>query len=47
MLARLVVTRVRPHTRAALLAACEGVPAAERPAVVARLVLASPEYQLA
>ncbi|MGE3821866.1 MAG: DUF1800 family protein [Isosphaeraceae bacterium] len=47
MLARLVVTRIRPGTRAALISACEGVPATDRSAVVARLILASPEYQMA
>ncbi|APW59296.1 DUF1800 domain-containing protein [Paludisphaera borealis] len=47
LLARLVVTQVRPSTRPALMAACEAAPAADRPAVVARLILASPEYQMA
>lgn len=47
MLARLVITRIRPATRSALISACEATPAADRPAIVARLILASPEYQLA
>ena len=47
MLARLVVTPIRPTTRAALVSACEATPPAERPALVARLILASPEYQVA
>lgn len=47
MIARLIVTPIRPATRAALVSACEATPPAERPALVARLILASPEYQLA
>jgi uncharacterized protein (DUF1800 family) len=47
MLARLVVTRVRPSTRPALIAACAAAAPPDRPAVVARLILASPEYQMA
>jgi uncharacterized protein (DUF1800 family) len=46
VLERLVVTRVRATTRAAVLEACKAVPAAQRPAVAARLILASPEYQV-
>jgi uncharacterized protein (DUF1800 family) len=47
LLGRLVVARVRPSTRPALIAACQSAPAADRPAVVARLILASPEFQMA
>lgn len=46
LLERMVVTKVRPATRAALVEACQSVPAAERPALVVRLILASPEYQM-
>ena len=46
LLARLVVTKARPATRDAIVSACRGVPPAERPALAARLILASPEYQM-
>jgi len=46
VLERMIVTKVRPLTRATLIDACAGVPAADRPALLARLILASPEYQL-
>jgi uncharacterized protein (DUF1800 family) len=42
---RLLVTRVSPFTREALLSACKGV--ADRPARLIRLLLSSPEYQMA
>ncbi len=47
LLGRLVATAVPPSTRAALVDACEKTPAPERTAVVAALILSSPEYQLA
>jgi hypothetical protein len=47
MLIRLVITRVRPATRSALISACEATPASDRPALIARLIVSSPEYQLA
>ena len=47
MLARLVIARVRPATRSALVSACEASEPLDRPSVVARLILASPEYQMA
>jgi uncharacterized protein (DUF1800 family) len=43
---RMLMVAPRSLTREAILQACEQVSAAERPAVVARLLLASPEYQL-
>ena len=46
MLARLVVTPVRTETRSALLDACRAVSPDDRPPLVARLILAAPEYQL-
>ena len=46
LLERMVVAKVRTLTRTALIDACTDVPAAERPALVIRLILASPEYQL-
>ncbi len=46
LLARLIVTKVRPATREAIVEACRSVPAADRPALAARLILASPEYQM-
>jgi uncharacterized protein (DUF1800 family) len=47
MLARLVVSRVRPSTRSTLIAACQAAAPPDRPAIVARMILASPEYQMA
>ena len=47
LLERLVVAPPRPALRPALIAACEAADPADRPAVVARLILASPEYQMA
>ncbi|WP_422922979.1 DUF1800 domain-containing protein [Singulisphaera sp. PoT] len=47
LLLRLVVTKVRPSARQALITACVDTAPAERPALVVRLILASPEYQLA
>ncbi len=47
LLRRLVVTKVRPTTRAGLVEACKAVPAAARTMLGVRLVLASPEYQMA
>ncbi|WP_169980844.1 DUF1800 domain-containing protein [Tautonia rosea] len=47
MLDRLIVTSVRETTRKGLIRACQTAPAADRPAVVARLILASPEFQMA
>src|SRR5579875_2526469 len=46
LLERMVVTKVRSLTRLTLIDACAGVPAADRPALAIRLILASPEYQL-
>jgi uncharacterized protein (DUF1800 family) len=46
LLTRLVVTKVRPTTREAIVTACRTVSPAERPALAARLILASPEYQM-
>ncbi len=46
LLERMVVTKVRTLTRSALIEACAGVPTAQRPALVVRLILASPEYQV-
>ncbi len=47
LLRRLVVTTVRPSAREALLTACVDTRPADRPTVVIRLILASPEYQMA
>ncbi|MEW4570248.1 DUF1800 domain-containing protein [Tautonia sp. JC769] len=47
LLGRLIVTRVRPTTRAALIRACQAAPVADRPAIAVRLILASPESQMA
>lgn len=47
LLSRLVVTTVRPSSRTALITACADTPPAERTAAVVRLILASPEYQMA
>jgi uncharacterized protein (DUF1800 family) len=47
LLERLVVTPLRPSTRTTLIEACKNAPASDRPAIIARLILASPEYQLA
>ena len=46
LLKRLVVTKVRPATRDAVVAACRSVSPTERPALAARLILASPEYEM-
>ena len=46
LLERLIVTKARTATRTALLEACQGVEVSDRPALVVRLLLASPEYQL-
>jgi uncharacterized protein (DUF1800 family) len=46
ILERLVVAPVRAATRAAIIDACQAVSSAERPALAARLILASPEYQV-
>ncbi len=46
-LERLVVAHVRPETRSAVINACRAAPVAERLAVAVRLILMSPEYQLA
>jgi uncharacterized protein (DUF1800 family) len=46
LLERMVVTRVRTATRDALVDACKASAPAGRPALVARLILASPEYQM-
>lgn len=47
LLRRLVVTTVRPSARETLITACVDTTPADRPALVARLILTSPEYQLA
>jgi Protein of unknown function (DUF1800) len=46
LLKPLIVTKVRAATREAIVKACQSVPAGERVAVAARLILASPEYQM-
>jgi hypothetical protein len=46
LLNRLVVTKVRPATRDAIVTACRSVSPTERPALAARLILASPEYEM-
>ncbi|HTU89687.1 MAG TPA: DUF1800 domain-containing protein [Gemmataceae bacterium] len=46
LLERMIVTKVRPLTRTALIDTCAAVPAADRPTLAVRLILASPEYQL-
>lgn len=46
MLARLVITPVRTEARSALVDACRAVSPDDRVVLVARLILASPEYQL-
>jgi uncharacterized protein (DUF1800 family) len=47
LLNRLVLTTLRPSTRGALLNACRAAPGDERVKLVVRLILSSPEYQLA
>lgn len=47
LLSRLVVTTVRPSARDALIKACAQTRPEDRPILVARLILTSPEYQLA
>jgi hypothetical protein len=47
LLARLVVTTVRPSARAAMIAACADTAPSDRPAAAVRLILESPEYQMA
>ncbi|WP_152052827.1 DUF1800 domain-containing protein [Tautonia marina] len=47
MLDRLIVTPVRPTARKALIRVCQAAPIADRPALVVRLILASPEFQMA
>jgi hypothetical protein len=44
---RLLLTRVAPATRETLLEACRGIAAVDRPARLIRLILASPEFQVA
>jgi uncharacterized protein (DUF1800 family) len=46
LLAPLVVTKVRAATRAAIVDACRSAPPSDRVALAARLILASPEYQM-
>jgi uncharacterized protein (DUF1800 family) len=46
LLSRMVVTKVRPATRTALVAACKEVADGERVALATKLILASPEYQM-
>lgn len=46
LLKPLVVAKVRAATREAIVEACQSVPPGERVAVAARLILASPEYQM-
>ena len=46
LLSRLVVTKVRPATRDAIVTACRMASPSERPALAVRLILASPEYQM-
>jgi uncharacterized protein (DUF1800 family) len=46
LLKPLIVTKVRATTREAIVEACQSVPPGERVAVAARLILASPEYQM-
>ncbi|AGA27382.1 DUF1800 domain-containing protein [Singulisphaera acidiphila] len=47
LLGRLVVTTVRPSARDALIKACADTRVEDRASMVARLILTSPEYQLA
>jgi uncharacterized protein (DUF1800 family) len=44
--ARVLVVKPRAATRDAIVAACKAVPAADRAKLAARLILASPEYQV-
>ncbi len=46
LLKPLVVTKVRAATREAIVEACRSVPPGDRVALAARLILASPEYQM-
>ena len=46
LLARVSVVKPRATTRGAIVEACKAVPAAERAKLAARLILASPEYQV-
>jgi uncharacterized protein (DUF1800 family) len=47
LLERLLIIPPRPDTRDTLIEACRVVPKADRPALVARLLLMTPEYQIA
>ncbi|MFO0824794.1 MAG: DUF1800 domain-containing protein [Gemmataceae bacterium] len=46
LLARVLVVKPRAATRESIVAACKAVPAADRAKPAARLILASPEYQV-
>lgn len=46
LLARVLVVKPRKATRDAVVEACKAVPAADRAKLAARLILASPEYQV-
>jgi uncharacterized protein (DUF1800 family) len=46
LLAKMVVTKVRPATREGLLVALKDTPTSERVALAIKLILASPEYQM-
>lgn len=46
LLKRMIVTRVRAASREAIVTACRDVPESERVALAARLILATPEYQM-
>lgn len=46
LLTRMVVTKIRPATRAGIAAACKEAPPADRVALAVKLILASPEYQM-
>ncbi len=46
LLATMVVTKVRPATRRAIIEACEEAAPGERVALAVKLILASPEYQM-
>ena len=46
LLARVLVVKPRTATRDAIVEACRAVPAADRAKLAARLILASPEYQV-
>ncbi len=46
LLAKMVVTKVRPTTRAAIMAACQDASTGHRVTLAVKLILASPDYQM-